>query len=122
MKLTNETVTKEYIAKRHAAYVARGFPDKAKWMIFCEMMLDRGYGVKVYEARKTVSKYITVIYNEKEFKVRFSNHRPICAREINGDCDFFVGRTNLGVSTTAHAIVAVDRFFAQQTKPVELAL
>jgi hypothetical protein len=49
----------------------------------------------------------------KQFKVRFSNHKPIHARELRGDCDFFVGHTNLTVTHTAQAIHTVRNHFME---------
>jgi hypothetical protein len=84
---------------------------KPKWIEFCEYFLDRpGVVIKLYEARKTNSKYITIHCNHKQFKVRFSDHKPIAARELQGDCDFFVGITNLATTNTKMAIVAVEQF------------
>lgn len=56
-----------------------------KWVEFCRTLLDEGYSLTLYEALRTVSKYVTV---NGSYKVRFSNHKPIESREANGDCDF----------------------------------
>jgi len=79
-----------------------------KWVEFCRTLLDEGYSLTLYEALRTVSKYVTV---NGSYKVRFSNHKPIESREANGDCDFFVGVTNLGVTNTKMALAAVRRHF-----------
>lgn len=110
-KADNVRVTAEFLAERVRAVVAAGY-SKQKWVEFCEAMLARGHSVSIYEARRTVSKYITVRSGKRTFKVRFSNHKPIKGRELAGDCDFFVGWTHTGVRTTAQAIDAVDAFFA----------
>ena len=39
--------------------------------------------------------------------MRFSDHKPNREKELTGDCDFFVGRTNTGVRTTEDAKVFV---------------
>lgn len=96
--------------ERHAWSRRLGY-EKQKWVFFCETLLERGYEMTLYEARQTVSKYITVRKDGKTFKVRFSDHKPIAHREANGDCDFFVGRTNLGISNTHNALHAVESFF-----------
>lgn len=91
--------------------MALGFP-KQKWVKFCEILLSEGYELSLYEARRTVSKYVTVgRKGAKPFKVRFSNHRPIAQREDAGDCDFFVGVTNRTVTTTTQALAAVRAHF-----------
>lgn len=102
-------MNKQFLQERTNKAINRGFP-KPKWIEFCEVMIDLGFKLHMYEARKTVSKYITVINGDKKFKVRFSNHRPIKERESNGDCDFFVGITNFKVTNTDQAIEAVKKF------------
>lgn len=109
-KATNLPVTLAFLQDRAARSEAKGYT-KQKWVSFCEAMLDRGYRLTIYEARKTFSKYITVRGPGGSFKVRFSNHMPIKSRELQGDCDFFVGWTHTGVRTTEQAIEAVDAFF-----------
>ena len=106
-KATNLPVTPSFLVARVERAAEKGF-DKAKWVIFCETMMQHGLRLSLYEARKTFSKYVTVHNpaNGKYFKVRFSNHRPIKAREEAGDCDFFVGVTNLTTTTTTQAIAA----------------
>lgn len=112
-KATHVAVTAELLADRVQRTVAAGY-SKQKWVEFCEAMMARGYGMSIYEARRTVSKYITVKgpKGTAPFKVRFSNHKPIKHRELAEDCDFFVGWTHTGVRTTAQAIDAVDAHFA----------
>lgn len=110
MKATNAKVTRSFLSERAGKAIAQGYP-KQKWVTFCEAMLDAGYTLHLYEARRTFSKYITISRGKARFKVRFSNHRPIVAREANKDCDFFVGVTNFGITTTDQAIAAVHTFF-----------
>lgn len=78
-----------------------------KWIYFCEAILNQGLSASLYEARKTSSKYITVFFQDQQFKVRFSNHKPIKTRENRKDCDFFVGVNHNSVSTTEDALKAV---------------
>lgn len=106
-KATNVAVTPEFLAERTARAEAAGF-EKAQWVVFCETLMKMGFALHLYEARKTVSKYVTVAREGMPpFKVRFSNHKPIFAREAGGDCDYFVGVTNFGVQTTGGAFKAV---------------
>lgn len=111
-KATNKVITENLLRGRTSGLIAHGY-DKPKWIVFCEALMARGYVLTLYEARRTFSKYITV---QKEgfppFKVRFSNHKPILERELNGDCDFFVGVTNLRVTHTGMALAAVQRHFS----------
>lgn len=104
MKATDLEVTLEFLESR----VNPNYP-KAKWITFCETLMESGLDLTLtlYEARRTVSKYISVHYKNKEYKVRFSNHRPIAHRELLNDCDFFVGVTNFKVTRTENAIQAV---------------
>lgn len=111
-KATNINVDKPFLDDR--IRVAAIFENpKAKWISFCEYLLARGYKLSLYEARQTVSKYITVTKNNspKKFKVRFSNHKPIQYKEDAGDCDFFVGVSNNKVTNTQDAIKAVLNHF-----------
>lgn len=109
-KATNRTVNVDYLRYRAEWLAERGFP-KSKWISFCEEMISHGLSISLYEARATRSKYVTVSDGQKAYKVRFSNHRPIRAREVAGDCDFFVGVTHLGTTTTAQAQKAtLDHF------------
>jgi hypothetical protein len=111
-KATNKKLTVGYLKGRAEGCMAKGFK-KQKWVEFCETLMTRGFELELYEARRTVSKYILVKRESKTFRVRFSNHKPISERELAGDCDFFVGITHTGTRTTADALKAVDTFFTQ---------
>jgi hypothetical protein len=112
-KATNKILTMDYLKGRAEGLVAAGF-SKSKWIYFCEEMMRLGFTVELYEARQTKSKYCTVRHNGKSFKVRFSDHKPIYHREMNGDCDFFVGWTHTGIRNTHDAANAVCNFFGVQ--------
>jgi hypothetical protein len=113
-KATNLAVTPDFLKVRAERATSKGYT-KQKWIAFCETLLADGYHLTIYEARNTFSKYITVkAKGAKPFKVRFSNHRPIAERERAGDCDFFVGVTNLTVTTTDQALAAVRSHFGVQ--------
>lgn len=114
-KQTNTVVTPEFLEARASAAAASGY-QKAKWIVFSEAILAMGLSLTLYEAWQTFSKYLTVRDGSRLFKVRFSNHRPIKRREIAGDCDFFVGVTNLGVTTTEDALRAVAMWRAATVK------
>lgn len=107
-KIRGDKISSAYIDTLAIRYAAKGYP-KTKWMIFSVRRMESSYEVFLYEARKTVSKYITVRnpLNGKIFTVRFSNHKPIAHLEARGSCDFFVGRTNLAVTNTTQALEAV---------------
>lgn len=68
-------VTPKLLSRRAGQSIKAGFT-KQKWVMFCEQLLLLGYNLTLYEAKKSVSKYIYVKKNGKEFKVRFSNHLP----------------------------------------------
>lgn len=110
-KVNGSFISKKLLEKRVNKAIALGYTTKSKWVEFCEHFMDRGFKIKLYEAKKTVSKYVTVTDGKREYKVRFSNHRPNKGRELNEDCDFFVGITHTGVRTTAMAIQATEMFF-----------
>ncbi len=109
-KATNCPVTHELLEARYERSRIKGY-SKQKWIVFCEAMLAMGFHVTLYEARRTFSKYITVSSSGRFYKVRFSNHRPIRAREEANDCDFFVGVCNHTTTTTDDAIAAVKEYF-----------
>lgn len=114
-KSKNKRITQNFLDIRVKQAEAGGW-GKAKWIEFCERLMSEGFYLKLYEAQRTVSKYITVINprdSSHTFRVRFSNHKPIKHRESSGDCDFFVGTTHLGVTTTDQAIKATIIFFKQ---------
>lgn len=105
-------VTPDFLTERIKWSAKNGW-GKAKWIEFCETMLENGLSMTLYEAKKSRSKYIKVNNGNKTFKVRFSNHKPIKHREVNGDCDFFVGQTNLGRTSTIDAVKATLDFLIQ---------
>jgi len=102
-KATDLLVTQQFLNARVCQAKEGGFP-KAKWIEFCETMAADGFRCWLYEARQTYSKYITVSNGTTDVKIRFSNHKPDKSRELNGDCDFFVGKTHTGTRTTRDAI------------------
>ena len=118
-KARNLLVTREYLAERR-----RACKHEPKWIYFCEFMLAKGLTVSLYEAKETVSKYVTVSLPERgEFKVRFSNHKPNKYKEVNRYCDFFVGYNNFGNTTTQQAIFAtLNKFGMQYNEPKESEL
>jgi len=112
-KQTNSVITPILLEARVQRTINAGF-GKQKWVEFCEVLLNEGFTLTLYEARQTYSKYITVVKpgsRKKSFKVRFSNHKPNRHRELAGDCDFFVGVTHLGVTTSQQALKAVFAHF-----------
>lgn len=115
-KATHKKITAGYLQGRAEGCYKKGYP-VPKWITFCQTLMSEGYEIVLYEARQTVSKYVTVQRGAKRYKVRFSNHKPIERRELAGDCDFFVGVTHHSVTTTEQALVAVRAFFTtQETK------
>jgi hypothetical protein len=112
MKCSNKKLDLKWLEKRASRAIQQGF-SKQKWIEFSEKFCKEGYELTLYEARKTKSKYITLRRYGKEFKVRFSDHMPSKVRELNGDCDFFVGRTHTGIRSTQDAIKATRKFFKE---------
>ncbi len=108
-KAKNRVLDKSYLISRAKACERSGF-SVPKWITFSLFFVERGYKVTLYEAKKTVSKYVTIKYKGNEFRVRFSNHKPIEHRELKGDCDFFVGVTHTGVRTASDAWVAATKW------------
>jgi hypothetical protein len=113
MKANNNVITKNLLQNREIACVSKGY-HKQKWVVFCESLMSKGFTLKLYEARKTVSKYITVTHPgipSKSFKVRFSNHKPLKHKEQMNDCDFFVGISNTKVTNTEMALQETLKYF-----------
>ena len=104
-------VTRTALQKR-ADYSVQNGSQVQKWIQFCFIMMDEGFAVQVHEAETTFSKYITVYdyknpkKRRKQFKVRFSNHRPNVRQERRNDSDFYVGVANDKTTTTEQAIAA----------------
>lgn len=117
-KAKDEIVTYDFLQDRYERACRAGYEEKAKWILFCEQLLEEEYTLYLYEAQQTYSKYITVYRDDsmKTFKVRFSNHKPLLWRELSKDCDFFVGVTNRTVTTTEQALEAVRRHFGKGDK------
>jgi hypothetical protein len=109
-KQDRANLTLRFLEGRKEIFTKAGYPCP-KWIEFSEEFLKLGFQVTLYEAKTTVSKYITVVKDKHRFKVRFSNHKPIKHRELQGDCDFFVGVTNLRTTNTRMAILATKTFF-----------
>lgn len=112
-KAFNRAVTPSYLSERALRLERAGY-QPPKWIQFCEKLLGGGYILSLYEARTTHSKYITVASPgspAKPYKVRFSDHKAVYAREANGDCDFFVGMTNLRITNWHDAVEAVHAHF-----------
>lgn len=110
-KLTNKYLTFEILEQKTSEKYG-----KAKWIMFAEELLKKGFRVSLYEARRTFSKYLTVEKDGEKFKVRFSNHKPNKEREEHCDCDFFVGVSNYKVTTTEDAFDAVYKYFNEKEK------
>lgn len=104
-------VSKKFLEKKKAILANGGWP-VSKWIIFCEQLLARGYQVVVYEAKTTRSKYVYVVKDRRQFKVRFSNHKPRFDAQIGNDSDFYVGVSHGLVTTTDDALKAVEQYFA----------
>lgn len=69
-----------------------------KYLLFIKNLLEDGWAVKLYTAG--VSKYVFCLKGDHLYKIRFSNHKPRVDKELEEDCDFYVGVSNLAVNTT----------------------
>lgn len=87
----------DWVIKKMQNY-PKGF-DKPKYLRFILRMLREGWHVRLYIANK-VSKYVFVYKGDEIYKIRFSNHKPLVHRELDNDCDFYAGRSNLTMMTT----------------------
>ena len=76
-----------------------------KYLQFMKAMKIAGYKIRIYEAG--VSKYIFTFGKGEAndiIKIRFSNHKPLLYKEREEDCDYYVGISNMQVSTTDQII------------------
>ena|ERR1019366_3821077 len=111
MKANNLLVTCLFLHQR----IGSGKYGVSAWIRFCLWAMAQGYKPTLYEAKNTVSKYVTIYCgNDVTFKVRFSNHKPIPEREARGDCDYFVGVTNMGVTKTEDVIESITYWLGAQ--------
>lgn len=94
------TMTIQGVAKRIQSYSGTSF-EAPKYLRFILRMLREGWRVKLYIPHSNkISKYVFVYREGKIFKIRFSNHKPIIQKELDNDCDFYAGISNLRVMTT----------------------
>jgi hypothetical protein len=101
----NLHIAKEYKLKKIIKMI-ENYPKEyatPKYLIFMKTMLENGWHVKLYVANK-VSKYVFIIKGNDIFKIRFSNHMPLYYKEIENDCDFYVGISHKQISTTEQVI------------------
>lgn len=73
-----------------------------KYLLFIKKMIDSGWKVKLYKAG--VSKYVFIVKGNDIFKIRFSNHRPLYYKELEEDCDYYVGVSHFQVLNTEKLI------------------
>ena len=118
-----DMVTISLINLKKNGYAQKGF-SIPKWLLFCEYILSNyPLGVYLYEANSTKSKYITLINLSTKFKIRFSDHAPNLKKEIEKDCDFFVGFTNFTKFSTRDALnAAINHFGLERSLRQELQL
>jgi len=80
-----------------------------KWLLFVQSLLLTGWIVGVHKAETTHSKYVYIRKDKKRYKIRFSNHRPSKKKELYGDADFYVGISNLNVTTTEQVLQEINK-------------
>ena len=77
-----------------------GYP-APKYLLFARDLLEDGWKVRQYKGGKRgISKYLFIEKGDHLYKIRFSNHKPIKAKEEESDCDFYVGVSHFQTSTT----------------------
>ncbi len=73
-----------------------------RYMAFIKTLIETGWEIKLYEAR--VSKYVFCTKAGQVYKIRFSNHKPLLRKELEEDCDYYVGISHNQVSTTTEIL------------------
>jgi hypothetical protein len=104
--------SKKYTAGKVLALIEH-YPKRystPKYLTFMRDMIARGWNVTMYVSQK--SKYIYIKKDDHFFNVRFSNHKPIYERQLNGDCDFFVGVSHGVCQTTEQVINQIEELCA----------
>ncbi len=87
-------------AKKITGYAKTNF-EAPKYLKFILRMLREKWEVRLYIPRSNkISKYVFVSKGDQIYKIRFSNHKPIIQKELDNDCDFYAGISNLNVMTT----------------------
>ena len=96
---------KLYQIKQEIAQYSRDYPTP-KYLSFMLEMCLQGWEVKLYTA--TVSKYIFLTKKDIVYKIRFSNHKPIYSRQMENDCDYYVGISHKNSFTTEQIIEKIN--------------
>jgi len=89
-----------------------------KYMIFIKTMIEKGFKVSLYVAR--VSKYVYVAKDGVVTKIRFSNHKPIYEKEMENDCDYYVGISHKAVRTTEQIVKILTAGIPDEIKQLPL--
>lgn len=112
-----DPVTPELIARKVTPeYLDRW--GKPKWAQFCETLLEEGFRVFLYMARRTNSKYVYVSKASGVWlKIRFSDHKANLNQEKGSDSDYYVGRGNFGAITTGQVLQEVRNYFIRARVP-----
>ena len=111
MVLTKDVVIR--MIQEHNSTSTRPLP---KYIMFCFVMIDKGYQVTLLKSKSAVSKYVYVRHIDKEIKVRFSNHRPNSYKEHTQDADFYAGVSNTNCITTEEIIKEIIKLFEKGNK------
>lgn len=103
-----EKLTKKYLKGLAPSYKKKGY-NVPKWIIFSYAMISDGWDVYLIRSKSTVSKYVYILKGKKELKIRFSNHKANFHKEMQNDCNFYVGVGHKGVVTTEELIAKLRR-------------
>lgn len=88
-----------------------------KYLVFIREMLRDGWEVKIYEVER--SKYVFITKDDFIFKIRFSNHKPIYAKQRANDCDFYVGISHKKTFTTEQVIQKIKKIYENRSSEPE---
>ena len=106
----NRHVTRQYLDERRELLRQARQPI-SEWIEFCEHFIKRGYHVALRSTHNSRSKYVTLTYSGRQYRVRFSDH-PETHHGAFERTDFFVGvGDQRETTTTLDAIMAAERFF-----------
>lgn len=87
-------------------YLINGW-EVPKWLLAKDFFSELNLRVAVVKAKTTRSKYIYIWKDNKQVKIRYSDHAPNPNQEAKGDSDFYVGKSNSRTTSTEYVLPQV---------------
>jgi hypothetical protein len=96
---SGEYSAKVYSARKIMTAIKKAQASKFRvpmYLQFMEWACSNGFNVRLYEAKRTESKYVFIQDKTHKYKIRFSTHPIPRHKDKLSDCDFLVGNGNGG--------------------------